>query len=169
MNTLIKSSLAAAALLTTLATGSSTAHADSSCTSMVGSLFYYAQNPPPRTRHSIYPQGSHVQKDNRWVGHSEGFLTYNAAKDRLVGTLSTTFSDRGEWWAGFYQRFLAKSADQTEYEIARDGTVFVKSITWGGAQVRIEGSCRDNAYLQFFDGWSLGTFAFSKVETPIIY
>jgi hypothetical protein len=168
MHTLIKSSLAIAALATALVSGSSNAHADSSCTSLVGSLFNHAQYPAYRMRHSIIPHGGHVQKDNYWVAYTEGMLQYNATKDRLVGTLDTTFSDRAEWWNSIYQRFLGKSADKTEYEIARDGTVFVKSLTWGGGQVRIEASCRDT-FLTFYDGWSLSTFAFTKYSTPMIY
>jgi hypothetical protein len=168
MHTLIKSTLAITVLATVLVSGSSNADADSTCTSLVGSLFNHAQYPAYKMRHSIVSQGAHVQKDNYWVGHTEGNLVYNATKDRLVGTLSTTFSDRTEWWNGVLQRFLGKSADKTEYEIARDGTVFAKSITWGGGQVRIEASCRDS-YLTFFDGWSLATFAFTKFQTPIIY
>jgi len=168
MHTLSKLVLAPLALAAVLVAAPSAARADASCSSLIGSLVTWAQAPDSSNYHRIWVQGGAVQKDNRWVGFSEGELGYDASKDRLVGRLSTTFSDRTDWWNGVLQRFLARAADATDYEIARDGTVYATSVTWGGGQVRIAASCRET-YLTFFDGWSLSTLAFSNFTRPKIH
>jgi len=166
-----KLALLAAFALAGVGVTSTQAHADATCTSFVSPLMDWAR---PRLRR-VYVQGTSIQKDGRWASHSTGILHYDAATDRLVGDLSTTFSDRVKTVSAVgctgadcnvAQTFWKNAADRATIQIARDGTVTLTSHTWGGT-VTLSGSCRDG-YLLFFDGWSLSTVDLTGFELPDI-
>jgi hypothetical protein len=175
MHKMIRFPLTILALSLVTLLGAASAHADSTCTAMLAPHFNWAASSYGKGLHVL---GSSVQKDHYWASYTGGNLMYQPSVDRFVGTLGTTFNDRTKWikdpdctsteWPGlcyFWQPFWDKAADQTSFEIARDGTVYARSITWGGGTVTLPATCRES-FLTFFDGWSLSVFNFQRMSLP---